>query len=86
MSGELCLQRGISEIKGIGEKAAKYIVDERRKNGIFTSYDDFVDRCKSRVVTSRVISILKEYGALEFNKKVYISRVTKYNSALYSRN
>lgn len=85
-SGELCLQRGISEIKGIGEKAAKYIVDERRKNGIFTSYDDFVDRCKSRVVTSRVISILKEYGALEFNKKVYISRVTKYNSALYSRN
>ena len=85
VDGEKCLQRGLSELKGVGEKAAAYIVEERKKNGIFTSYDDFYDRCKSRVVTSRVIDILKEQGALEFNKKVYISRTTKYNSALYSR-
>jgi len=84
VEGEMCLQRGLSEIKGVGEKAAAYIVQERKK-GIFTSYDDFYDRCKSRVVTSRVIDILKEYGALEFNKKAYIGRVTKYNSSLYSR-
>ena len=85
VDGEKCLQRGLSELKGVGEKAAAYIVEERNKNGIFTSYDDFYDRCKSRVVTSRVIDILKEKGALEFNKKTYISRVTKYNSSLYSR-
>ena len=33
----------------------------------------------------KVIEILKIEGALEFNKKIYLRRVTKYNSALYSR-
>jgi DNA polymerase-3 subunit alpha len=85
VEGEKCLQQGLSEIKDVGEKAAEYIVEERKQNGVFTSYDNFYDRCKCRVVTSRVIAKLKEEGALEFNKKIYISRVTKYNSALYSR-
>lgn len=85
VEGDVAIQQGLSEIKNVGEKAAQYISDERAANGVFTSYDNFYDRCKSRVVTSRVIQILKEQGALEFNKKVYISRVKKYNSALYSR-
>lgn len=83
--GEQTIQQGLSELKGVGEKAADFIVEERNKNGIFTSYDNFYDRCKSRLVTSRVVSILKEVGALEFNKRTYIKRVTKYNAALYSR-
>ena len=85
VEGEPCLQRGLSEIKGIGEKAAVEIVEERIKNGIFTSFDDFYDRCKSRVVNERVIRIVREFGASEFNKKTYISRVTKYNSSLLGR-
>lgn len=85
VDGEYCLQRGISEIKGVGEKAAVEIVAERKRHGIFTSYDNFYDRCKSRVVNLRVLKIIKEQGAGEFNKKTYISRVTKYNSALLSR-
>lgn len=85
VDGEMCLQQGLSDMKDVGEKAACYILEERKQNGIFTSYDNFYDRCKSRVVTSRVIDTLRINGALEFNKKVYISRVTKYNSALYLR-
>lgn len=85
VDGEKCLQQGIADLKGVGEKAASYILEERKKNGIFTSYDNFYDRCKSRVVTSRVIDILKEQGALEFNKKRYIKKVTTYNSSLYQR-
>lgn len=85
VEGEMCLQQGLSDMKDVGEKAACYILEERKQNGIFTSYDNFYDRCKSRVVTSRVIDTLRINGALEFNKKVYISRVTKYNSALYLR-
>lgn len=85
VDGEQALQKGLADLKGVGEKAAQYIYDERRKNGIFTSYDDFYDRCKSRVVTSRVINILQEQGALEFNKKRYIKKVTTYNSSLMSR-
>lgn len=85
VEGEYCLQRGLSEIKGVGEKAATEIIAERKQNGIFTSYDNFYDRCKSRVVNERVVRLIKEYGAAEFNKNVYINRVTKYNSSLISR-
>ena len=85
VEGERCLQQGLAEVKNVGDKAAQEIVDERMAHGIFRSFDDFYDRCKSRLVTSRVVDALVESGALVFNKKTYISRVTKYNSALYSR-
>lgn len=85
VDGETCLQQGLSELKNVGEKAAVEIVNERKKNGIFTSWDDFYDRCKSRAVNVKVLKAIKESGAGEFNKKDYITRVTKYNSALYGR-
>lgn len=85
VDGEMVIQQGLSSIKGIGEKAAAFIENERRKNGVFTCYDDFYDRCKSRTITTRVINILREHGALEFNKRIYIKRVTKYNSTLYAK-
>jgi DNA polymerase-3 subunit alpha len=85
VDGEVVIQEGLSSIKGVGEKAAACIEAERKAHGVFTSFDDFYDRCKSRVVTSRVVQILKEQGALEFSKKTYVNRVIKYNSALYAR-
>lgn len=85
IDGEKAIQMGLSSIKGVGEKCAKFIEDERKANGVFINYDDFYDRCKGRQVTTRIISILKEEGALEFNKKTYLNRVTKFNSALYAR-
>lgn len=85
MDGEPVIQQGLSIIKGIGEKAAEAIETEKREHGLFRDYDDFYDRCKGRTVTTRVISILKEQGALEFHKKRYLSRVVKYNSSLMAR-
>lgn len=85
VDGDIVIQEGLSSIKGTGEKAAAYIQEERKKNGVFRSYDDFYDRCKSRTVTTRVIQILREQGALEFNKKIYVNRVVKYNSTLYAK-
>lgn len=85
VDGDMVIQEGLSAIKGVGEKAAAFIEEERKAHGIFKNYDDFYDRCKSRVVTSRVVQLLKEAGALEFNKKSYVNRVIKYNSALYAR-
>lgn len=86
VENEKVIQEGLSSIKGVGEKAAAAIEAERKANGVFRSYDDFYDRCKSRVVTSRVVQLLKDYGALEFNKKTYINRVVKYNSTLLAKN
>lgn len=85
VDGEAVLQQGFTDLKGIGEKAAEFICAERKRGGVFVSYDDFYDRCVGRVVNKKVLSILMEQGALEFNKKVYIRRVTSYNTALYSR-
>lgn len=85
VEGDTVIQEGLSSIKGIGEKASEFIENERKSNGIFTSFDDFYDRCKSRTVTSRVVQLLKESGALEFNKKTYLGRVIKYNSTLYAK-
>ena len=85
IDGEKAIQMGYNQIKGVGPKAAEEIEAERRKNGPFRSYDDFVDRCKSRAVTSRVVDALLTDGALEFNKKTYIERVKKYNSSLYMK-
>lgn len=85
IEGEKVIQMGYNAIKGVGPKAAEEIQAERRKNGPFKSYDDFVDRCKSRAVTSRVIDALLTDGALEFKKKVYIERVKKKNADLYMK-
>lgn len=85
VDGEMVIQQGLSDLKNVGLKAALEIEEERKKNGIFRSYDDFYDRCKSRVVTTRVIEVLRKNGALEFNKKSYISRVIKFNSSYYGR-
>lgn len=84
VEGEKIIQLGINTMKGVGEKACEQIEGQRSK-GRFKDYDDFYDRCKSRSVTSAVVNTLKEQGALEFRKKVYLKRVIKYNSALYGR-
>lgn len=85
VEGEWCLQQGIQDIKGIGDKAAEAIVKERKRGGVFVSWDDFVDRCQCRAVNVKVLRAIKECGAGTFDKQEYISRVTKYNTALYGR-
>ena len=86
VDGENVIQQGIGIIKGVGEKAAQFIEAERKK-GVFHDFDDFYDRCviKGSPVNKRVLEVLKEQGALEFNKKRYVSRVIKYNSTLMAR-
>ena len=37
VEGELALQKGLSDIKGVGEQAAQAIYEERKANGIFTT-------------------------------------------------
>lgn len=85
IEGELCLQQGLSEVKDVGEKAALEIYQERKKNGIFTSYDNFYDRCKSRVVNEKVIRVLLENGIAQFDKGIYMRKVVDYNTALLMR-
>lgn len=85
VEGEGIVQMGYSIIKNVGEKASLEIEKERKANGPFKSYDDFVDRVPKRSVNSRVVESLLADGALEFDKKTYMSRVIKFNSTLYMK-
>ena len=83
--GEKTIQRGLIDLKGVGEKAADEIAAERKRGGIFTSRDNFLDRCKSRVVNKRVLEILEEQGAMCFKKDTYLNRCMKLNSTLMAQ-
>ncbi|MCR5586847.1 MAG: DNA polymerase III subunit alpha, partial [Lachnospiraceae bacterium] len=85
IEGEFAIQQGLTAIKGVGEVAAKAILEERKANGPYRSLDDFLDRVEGKKVNKKVKELLIENGALEFKKNKYIDRTKKYNSSLYGR-
>lgn len=85
VNNEDCILMGISSIKGVGDKVAKSIEEERKKNGNYKDIDDLCDRLPKRIITSRVKEALKENGACIFDKKRYFDHVMRYNIELASR-
>jgi DNA polymerase-3 subunit alpha len=87
IEGENALAQGLSNIKGVGEKAASVIEKEREKNGKYKSKDDFLERTKFKgsPVNVGVIRVLEESGALVFDKKTYFKRVQSWNSTMYMK-
>lgn len=85
VDNEDCILMGISSIKGVGDKVAKSIEEEIKKNGNYKDIDDLCDRLPKRIITSRVKEALKENGACIFDKKRYFDHVMRYNIELASR-
>ena len=85
VDNEDCILMGISSIKGVGDKVAKSIEENRKKNGNYKDIDDLCDRLPKRIITSRVKEALKENGACIFDKKRYFDHVMRYNIELASR-
>lgn len=85
VQGSSAIAEGLSTIKNVGDKAAAAIEAERRKNGKYTDYDNFLDRVPGRVVNTRVVKALEENGALIFDKTLYFERVKKYNSTMFMK-
>ena len=81
--GDICLQEGLCNLDGIGEKVAQAIEDEKNKNGDFASYVDFKERMPKRIATIKVFNILEKSGALEFRQSKYLKMVEEYNRKLY---
>ena len=55
---------GLGAIKGMGEVAASKIIESREKEGVFTSFQDFCERCGTEV-NSRMLEHLTRAGALD---------------------
>lgn len=85
IDGEQCIMEGLRSIKGVGEKAAAAIEAERKKNGKYTSVENLKSRIEKRILNARVLRVLEESGALEFDKKKYFKRVEKYNTNILAR-
>jgi DNA polymerase-3 subunit alpha len=56
---------GLAAIKGVGEGAADLIIAERRENGPYESFHDFVVRSSEKAINKRVIEALIKTGAFD---------------------
>jgi DNA polymerase-3 subunit alpha len=56
---------GLGTVKNVGEKASQLIVDERVRNGPFSSFEDLLLRIGGQVFNKKVIESLAKAGALD---------------------
>ncbi len=56
---------GLAAVKNVGKSALQSIIEEREKNGKYTSLEDFCNRVDSRKVNSRVIESLIKSGSFD---------------------
>lgn len=59
------IRYGLSGIKGVGEAAVESIVEEREKDGPYTSLLDFCQRVNLRKVNKKVLDCLIKSGAMD---------------------
>jgi|688.fasta_scaffold03697_10 DNA polymerase-3 subunit alpha len=60
------IRYGLSAIKNVGEGAMEAAIDEREKNGPFTSLEDFAARMDNRAVNKKLMEALVKAGAFDF--------------------
>jgi DNA polymerase-3 subunit alpha len=63
---EAAIRFGLAGVKGVGELAAKKIIEEREKNGPYADFADFVKRVDGRAINKRVLEHLVKTGAFDF--------------------
>ena len=56
---------GLAGIRGVGEKVAQVIIDEREKNGPYTSLHDFVNRVDSSAYNRKTLEALIKSGGFD---------------------
>ena len=60
-----CVRIGLVAIKNVGLSAIELLVEEREKNGLFRSFEDFVTRCASKLLNKRMLENLILAGAFD---------------------
>jgi DNA polymerase-3 subunit alpha len=62
---------GLGGIKGVGETAVENIIEERKRNGVYTDIFDFIKRVNQRTVNKKSIESLVYSGAFDCFKDVH---------------
>ena len=71
---------GLGGVKGVGEGAVIAILNERQKNGKFTSIFDFVERVSLTACNRKVIESLATSGAFDSFPNYYREQLFTYNT------
>ncbi|MEK7452673.1 MAG: DNA polymerase III subunit alpha [Patescibacteria group bacterium] len=72
-SAESEIRFGLVAIKGVGENIANAIIEERKRNGIFKSLEDFLIRIEHKDLNKKSLESLIKAGALdEFNDRALL--------------
>ncbi len=56
---------GLVTIKNLGQEIANFIVEERKKNGLFTDFADFLTRVKHKNMNKKSLEALAKAGAFD---------------------
>lgn len=62
--GKERIRFGLSAIKNVGDVAAEEIVAERKRNGKYTSLENFMERVQTKDLNKRTLEALAKVGAL----------------------
>jgi DNA polymerase-3 subunit alpha len=62
---KMAIRIGFDAIKNVGDAAIENIIDERNKNGLFTSFTDFCHRVSGQKVNKRVLESLIKVGSFD---------------------
>src|SRR6266702_4066377 len=63
--GDKTIYYALAALKGVGIAAVEQIIEERTKNGLFTSLADFAARVNPRSINKRIIESLAAAGAFD---------------------
>jgi DNA polymerase-3 subunit alpha len=82
---------GMRNIKNFGEEIGKAIIDERKKNGIFTSIEDFLERVQHKNLNKKSLEALIKCGAMDsFGDRVQLfhnlEQLLKFNREIKNDN
>lgn len=77
------IRYGLGAVKGVGEAAVESVIEERRKNGPFTTTFDMMRRMNLRTMNKKVMESMVYAGAFDsliLNRAVFFAPSDKYDS------
>ncbi|HAX82116.1 MAG TPA: DNA polymerase III subunit alpha [Actinobacteria bacterium] len=73
---------GLSAIRNVGEGVVELIIEERRKNGSYASFQDFIERVDLSVLNKRTIESLIKAGAFDTTGATRKGLITVYEQMI----
>jgi DNA polymerase-3 subunit alpha len=73
---------GLAAIKGVGDSAAQKILEERKANGEYADFHDFIHRVDNKSVNRRALECLVKSGAFDFTEESRGSIFHRLDSAI----